>query len=161
MKNKLLLLTAILFIGCGTTKKTSEETEIKKDSLIKKETTISETESNKKETTLNYKASTFTFEPIDPKIPYFVKGEKYENVKVVNKTESEDKKIIEEQNKQINTLINEITQLKELFKQEKQSKEVDYSETIKIIANRFIWLIAIIVIIFIALNWIKNKTTLL
>ena len=47
------------------------------------------------------------------------------------------------------------------FKEEKKEKQVDYSETIKIVANRFIWLIGILFVLLFVLNWIKNKTTLL
>jgi hypothetical protein len=46
------------------------------------------------------------------------------------------------------------------FKEEKKEKQVDYSETIKIVANRFIWLIGILFVLLFVLNWIKNKTTL-
>ena len=47
------------------------------------------------------------------------------------------------------------------FKEEKKEKQVDYSETIKIVANRFMWLIGILFVLLFVLNWIKNKTTLL
>jgi len=43
------------------------------------------------------------------------------------------------------------------FKEEKKEKQVDYSETIKIVANRFIWLIGILFVLMFVLNWIKNK----
>lgn len=137
MKNKLLIFSAILFIGCGTTKKTSEDTEIKKDSLYNKD----------KEFTLS--TGNFTLKPFDPQKPMIIGKDTIVNTIIENNYRTE---VIKEKDNGA---------IKVDLKQEKQSKEVDYSETIKIIANRFIWLIAIIVIILIALNWIKNKTTLL
>ena len=137
MKIKLLLLTAILFIGCGTTKKTSEETEIKKDSLYNKD----------KEFTLS--TGNFTLKPFDHQKPMIIGKDTIVNTIIENHYRTE---VVKEKDNGV---------VKVDLKQEKQNKEVDYSETIKIIANRFIWLIAIIVIILIAFNWIKNKTTLL
>ena len=161
MKKTALILTSILLTSCGSVKKSSTETEVKKDSTAIKETSISENESGKKETTINYKASIFTFEPIDSKVPFFVDGKEYKNVKVINKSESEDKKIIEEYQKQINTLIAEITQLKDDLRHEQDNKHKDNAEAINIIANRFILLIGILFVLYFILNYIKNKTTLL
>ena len=44
---------------------------------------------------------------------------------------------------------------------EKESKQVDYSETIKILANRFIWLIGILFVLYLIFSFIKNKTPLI
>lgn len=155
-----IILIAFLLTSCGSVKKSSTETEIKKVSTATKETSISENESGKKETTINYKASTFTFEPIDPQIPYFVDGKEYKGVKVTNKSESEDKKIIEEYERQINTLIAEITKLKEDLRHEQETKEKDYSEVIQIVANKLILMLMVMFLIYLIYSYIKNKTPL-
>lgn len=154
---KLILLISFSFLSCANLKKTNTETELKTDSSSVKETTKTETENNKKETISDYKANTLTYEPIDIKIPYYVNGQKYENVKVVNKSESEYKKINEEQQKQITTLINEINRLTSLLKQEVNTKDKDYSVMIESIANKLFLLIIIIVVLFIIVGFIKKR----
>lgn len=137
MKIKLLLLTAILFIGCGTTKKTSEETEIKKDSLYNKD----------KEFTLS--TGNFTLKPFDPQKPMIIGKDTIVNTIIENHYRTE---VIKEKDN---------GSIKLDLKQEKESKQVDYSETIKILANRFIWLIGILFVLYLIFSYIKNKTPLI
>ena len=155
-----ILILSFFVFSCGSVKKSSTETEIKKDSVAKKETSITENESGKKVTTINYKASTFTFEPIDAQIPYFVDGKEYKGVKVTNKVENEDKKIIEEYQKQINTLIDEITQLKEDLRHEQDNKYRDNAQALNVIGNKIILLAVILFVLYFILNYIKNKNPL-
>ena len=135
---KIIILVLFLFLtSCGSVKKSSEETEIKKDSLYNKD----------KEFTLS--TGNFVLKPFNPDKPMIIGKDTIVNTIIENHYRTE---VIKEKDNGA---------IKVDLKQEKQSKEVDYSETIKIIANRFIWLIAIIIVILFAFNWIKNKTTLL
>ena len=146
MKNKLLLLTAILFIGCGTTKKTSEETEIKKDSLYNKD----------KEFTLS--TGNFTLKPFDPQKPMIIGKDTIVNTIIENHYRTE---VIKEKDNGV---------VKVDLKQEKQSKEVDYSNLLNIAFKYILYLILILLIamwLYKSLNPIelvkklfKNKTPL-
>jgi len=158
---KAILIIPLFLIGCATVKKTNTETEIKTDSVAIKETKKTETETNKKETISDYKANTLTYEPIDIKVPYYVDGKKYENVKVVSKEESEYKKINEEQQKQITTLINELNALKEVIKQQSNNKDKDYSVAIEIVSNRIFLLLIIIFVITMVVNYLKRKASII
>ena len=122
MKNKLLLLTAILFIGCGTTKKTSEETEIKKDSLYNKD----------KEFTLS--TGNFTLKPFDPQKPMIIGKDTIVNTIIENHYRTE---VIKEKDNGV---------IKVDLKQEKQSKEVDYSNLLNIAFKYILYLILILLL---------------
>ena len=137
MKKTALILTAILLIGCGTVKKSSEQTEIKKDSLYNKD----------KEFTLS--TGNFTLKPFDPQKPMIIGKDTIVNTIIENHYRTE---VVKEKDN---------GSIKVDLKQEKDSKQVDYSETIKILANRFIWLIGILFVIYFVLNYIKNKTPLI
>lgn len=158
---KAILIIPLFLIGCATVKKSNTETELKTDSSATKETKKTETETNQKETVSEYKANTLSYEPIDIKVPYYVDGKKYENVKVVSKEESEYKKINEEQQKQITTLINEINHLTSLLKQETQTKDKDYSVVIESALNKLFWLLIIMFVIVMIMNYIKKKVPLM
>ena len=122
MKNKLLIFSAILFIGCGTTKKTSEETEIKKDSLYNKD----------KEFTLS--TGNFTLKPFDPKKPMIIGKDTIVNTIIENHYRTE---VIKEKDNGA---------IKVNLKQEKQSKEVDYSNLLNIAFKYILYLILILLI---------------
>ncbi len=47
------------------------------------------------------------------------------------------------------------------LKQDIQTKDKDYSVVIETLANKFIWLIGILFVLYFILNYIKSKTTLL
>ena len=146
MKKTALILTAILFIGCGTTKKTSEETEIKKDSLYNKD----------KEFTLS--TGNFTLKPFDPQKPMIIGKDTIVNTIIENHYRTE---VIKEKDNGV---------VKVDLKQEKQSKEVDYSNLLNIAFKYILYLILILLIamwLYKSLNPIelvkklfKNKTPL-
>ena len=97
------------------------------------------------ETDITKFSNSFTLEPVNLDKPILLGKDTIYNTRVIYNNSKET--IKEKQNID--------------FKEEKKEKQVDYSETIKIVANRFMWLIGILFVLFIILNWIKNKTTLL
>lgn len=137
MKKTALILTAILLIGCGTVKKSSEETEIKKDSIYNKDKEFSLT------------SGEFTLKPFDPQKPMIIGKDTIVNTIIENHYRTE---VVKEKDN---------GSIKVDLKQEKESKQVDYSETIKILANRFIWLIGILFVLYLIFSYIKNKTPLI
>jgi len=110
---------------------------VKKSSSVIEENTTTETDITKF-------SNSFTLEPVDLDKPILLGKDTIYNTRVIYNNSKEV--IKEKQNID--------------FKEEKKEKQVDYSETIKIVANRFIWLIGILFVLFFVLNWIKNKTTL-
>ena len=136
LKMKYSLLLFLVLTSCGTTKKSSEETIIKKDSTYNKDKEFSLSTGN------------FVLKPFNPDKPMIIGKDTIVNTIIENHYRTE---IVKEKNN---------GSIKSDLKQEKQSKEVDYSETIKIVANRFIWLIGILFVLMFILNWIKNKTPL-
>ena len=132
---KLILLSLILLTSCATVKKQSEDTEIKKDSVYNKD----------KE--WNLSTGNFVLKPFDPQKPMIIGKDTIVNTIIENHYRTE---VVKEKDN---------GSIKVDLQQEKVSKEVDYSETIKIVANRLMWLIGILFVLFLILNWIKNKTT--
>ena len=111
---------------------------VKKSSSVIEENTTTETDITKF-------SNSFTLEPVNLDKPILLGKDTIYNTRVIYNNSKEV--IKEKQNVD--------------FKEEKKEKQVDYSETIKIVANRFIWLIGILFVLLFVLNWIKNKTTLL
>lgn len=110
------LLILLILTSCGVVKKSSEET-------ILKDNTTTEIDATKY-------SNSYTLEPVDLDKPILIGKDTIYNTRVIyNNT----KEIVKE--KKANNIE---------FKEEKQSKEVDYSETIKILGNRLI--IALIVL---------------
>lgn len=108
MRYSLILL--LIFASCASVKRASEETTIKDNS-------VSEVEATK------YSQS-YTIEPIDLRQPILIGKDTVYNTRVIyNNT----KEIVKEKKE------NKID-----LKEEKQTKEVDYSETIKAVSNRLI-----------------------
>ena len=130
-----IVILSFLVFSCGTTKKTSEETQIKKDSVYNKD----------KE--WNLSTGNFVLKPFDPQKPMIIGKDTIVNTIIENHYRTE---VVKEKDN---------GSIKVDLQQEKVSKEVDYSETIKIVANRLMWLIGILFVLFLILNWIKNKTT--
>ena len=94
MKKTILILTALLSIGCGSvdkqihkeeTKEEIKQTETSKDSSV----TETQTEATAK-INLSTFLSEFNLEPMDNTKPFFVGSQKFENVKVQQKTEQKD-----------------------------------------------------------------------
>ena len=110
---------------------------VKKSSSVIEENTTTETDITKF-------SNSFTLEPVNLDKPILLGKDTIYNTRVIYNNSKET--IKEKQNID--------------FKEEKKEKQVDYSETIKIVANRFMWLIGILFVLLFVLNWIKNKTTL-
>lgn len=127
MLYKYIFLLFFLLVGCGTIKKSSEE-------LVVKEKNTTEIDATKF-------SNSYTLEPVDLSKPILIGKDTIYNTRVIyNNT----KEIVKE--KQANN--------KE-SKEEKTTKEVDYSETIKVIGNR---LIIALVVLFILSVIIKKIT---
>lgn len=104
------LLGILVLMSCGSVKKTSEESFLKDNST----TEIDATKYSK----------SFTLEPVDLDKPILIGKDTVYNTRVIyNNT----KEVVKE--KQANNIE---------FKEEKKEKQVDYSETIKILGNRLI-----------------------
>lgn len=124
---KYTFIFIFLLVGCGTIKKSSEE-------LVVKEKNTTEIDATKI-------SNSYTLEPVDLSKPILIGKDTIYNTRVIyNNT----KEIVKE--KQANN--------KE-SKEEKTTKEVDYSETIKVIVNR---LIIALVVLFILSVIIKKIT---
>jgi hypothetical protein len=123
-------------LGCLVLVLTSCGT-IKRSSSVIEENTTTETDITKF-------SNSFTLEPVNLDKPILLGKDTIYNTRVIYNNSKETIK----EKKNID------------FKEQKKAKEVDYSETIKIVANRFMWLIGILFVLMFVLNWIKNKTTL-
>ena len=137
MKKTILILTAILLIGCSTVKKASTETDLKTES--EKNTEIDATKFS----------NSFTLEPINLDKPILLGKDTIYNTRVIY---NNSKEIIKEKSNEVN---------KADLKQDIETKEKDYSEVIEKLANRFILLIGILFVLYFILSYIKSKTTLL
>lgn len=114
------LLILLILTSCGSVKKTSEESVLKDNSTTEIDAT-------------KY-TNSYTLEPVDLDKPILIGKDTIYNTRVIyNNT----KETIKE--KQANNIE---------LKEEKQSKEVDYSETIKILGNRLI--IALVILFFLS-----------
>ena len=135
MKLKILIISSLLFISCGSRKVNKE---VNKES-IKENTSVVTNEKNKdssyivtdEKLRLAIEKSTFNFEPIDNTKPFFIGSQKYENVKVVSSNEKEnreeDKTKIEAYLKEIEnytTFINELE--KEVYYKNRQVERFTY-----------------------------------
>ena len=137
---KKLILTILLTSGiwsCGSVKKSSTETDLKTES--EKNTEIDTTKFS----------NNFSIEPVDLDRPILIGGKEYHNAKITN---NYTKEIIKEKSNEVN---------KSNLKQDIDTKEKDYSAVIETLANKFIWLIGILFVLYFILNYIKSKTTLL
>jgi len=121
------LLILLILTSCGVVKKSSEESVVKDNSTTEIDAT-------------KY-SNSYTLEPVDLDKPILIGKDTIYNTRVIyNNT----KEIVKE--KQANNIET---------KEEKKTKEVDYSETIKILANR---LIIVLVILFVLSAVLKKFT---
>ena len=137
---KKILLTILLALGiwsCGSVKKSSTETDLKTES--EKNTEIDATKFS----------NSFTLEPINLDKPILLGKDTIYNTRVIY---NNSKEVIKEKSNEVN---------KSDLKQDIQTKEKDYSAVIETLANKFIWLIGILFVLYFILSYIKNKTTLL
>ena len=137
---KKLILTILLALGiwsCGSVKKSSNETEIN-----------SETEKNTEIDATKF-SNNFSIEPVDLDRPILIGGKEFHNAKITN---NYTKEIIKEKSTEVN---------KSDLKQDFDTKEKDYSEVIETLANKFIWLIGILFVLYQIVSYLKNKTPLI
>jgi hypothetical protein len=121
------LLGLLILTSCGVVKKSSEESVLKDNSTT--------------EIDLTKYSNSYTLEPVDLSKPILLGKDTIYNTRVIyNNT----KEIVKE--KQANNIE---------FKEEKKTKEVDYSETIKILGNR---LIIALVVLFVLSAVLKKFT---
>ena len=137
---KKIILTIFLTLAlwsCGSVKKSSTETDLKTES--EKNTEIDATKFS----------NSFTLEPINLDKPILLGKDTIYNTRVIY---NNSKEVIKEKRNEVN---------KSDLKQDIQTKEKDYSEVIETLANKFIWLIGILFVLYQIANYLKNKTTLL
>lgn len=137
MKKSILILIAIILSSCGSVKKSSAEMEIKTES--EKNTEIDATKFS----------NSFTLEPINLDKPILLGKDTIYNTRVIY---NNSKEVIKEKSNEVN---------KSDLKQDIDTKEKDYSETIQIVANKLILMLTCFFLIFLVYSYIKNKTTLL
>ncbi len=137
MKKITLILTAILLTSCGSVKKSSTETDLKTES--EKNTEIDATKFS----------NSFTLEPVDLDKPILLGKDTIYNTRVIY---NNSKEVIKEKSNEVN---------KSDLKQDIQTKDKDYSVVIETLANKFIWLIGILFVLYFILNYIKSKTPLI
>ena len=123
--------------SCGSVKKSSNETEIN-----------SETEKNTEIDATKF-SNNFSIEPVDLDRPILIGGKEFHNAKITN---NYTKEIIKEKSNEVN---------KSDLKQDFDTKEKDYSEVIETLANKFIWLIGILFVLYQIVSYLKNKTPLI
>ena len=122
---KITLCFFLLFLtSCGIVKKNKEQTSIEDKSTII--------------TDITRFSDTFTLEPVDLSKPILLGKDTIYNTKVVYNNTKEIVK--EKEAKNINV------------EQSKKEKQVDYSETIKIVANRLILAFVIVVILIVVIK---------
>jgi len=134
---KAILIIPLFLIGCATVKKTNTETEIKTDS--EKNTTID----------ISKFSNSFTLEPMDLEKPILLGKDTiyntrviYNNTKEIVKEKSDEKKTVD-------------------LKQDKQEKEKDYTKLIESVTTKLFWLLIIMFVITMVVNYLKRKATLL
>ncbi len=137
---KKILLTIFLTLAlwsCGSVKKSSTETDLKTES--EKNTEIDATKFS----------NSFTLEPVDLSKPILLGKDTIYNTRVIY---NNSKEVIKEKSNEVN---------KSDLKQDIETKEKDYSVVIETLANKFIWLIGILFVLYFVLSYIKNKTPLI
>lgn len=137
MKKITIIIIAIILTSCGSVKKSSTETDLKTES--EKNTEIDATKFS----------NSFTLEPVDLNKPILLGKDTIYNTRVIY---NNSKEVIKEKSNEVN---------KSDLKQDVDTKEKDYSEVIETLANKFIWLIGILFVLYFILSYIKNKTPLI
>jgi hypothetical protein len=134
---KAILIIPIFLIGCATVKKTNTETELKTDSSA----------------SVNIDATKFsegfTLEPINLEKPILIGGKEHFNTRVIYNNSKETIKY------------RDTTQVKSDLKQEVKTKDKDYSIVIESVANKLFWLLIIMFVIVMILNYLKRKASII
>ncbi len=142
---KKIIFTIFLALGiwsCGSVKKSSTEADLKTDS----------SSGSQKEWNLNW--GNYSLKPFDPNKPMIFTNAQGKRDTLVNT-------IIEHHYNTEYVKVKDTTNVKTDLKQDIEVKEKDYSVVIETLANKFIWLIGILFVLYFILNYIKSKTTLL
>jgi len=132
-----IIVIAFLLVSCGSVKKSSTETDLKTES--EKNTEIDATKFS----------NSFTLEPINLDKPILLGKDTIYNTRVIY---NNSKEVIKEKSNEVN---------KSDLKQDIDTKEKDYSEVIETLANKFIWLIGIMFVLYQIVNYLKNKNPLI
>ena len=132
-----ILILSFFVFSCGSVKKSSTETDLKTESEKNIEIDATKFSNN------------FSIEPVDLDRPILIGGKEFHNAKITN---NYTKEIIKEKSNEVN---------KSDLKQDIDTKDKDYSQVIETLANKFIWLIGILFVLYFILNYIKSRTTLL
>ena len=134
---KAILIIPLFLIGCATVKKTNTETELKTDSS----------------SSVNIDATKFsegfTLEPINLEKPILIGGKEHFNTRVIYNNSKETIKY------------RDTTQVKTDLKQEVKEKEKDYTKLIESLSTKLFWLLIVMFVIVMILNYLKRKATLL
>ena len=134
---KALLLIPLFLIGCATVKKTNTDTEIKKN-----ESSGSTIEATKF-------SNSFTLEPVNLDKPILIGKDTIYNTRVIYNNSKE-------------TIVKKDTIVKTIdLKQEVKEKEKDYTKLIESLTTKLFWLLIIMFVIFIIMNYIKKKVPLI
>jgi len=164
MKTKLIILSALLLIGCGTRKTeltktdvtskevTTEKTTEKETTETKVDTNIKEVIETKVDTEKNVVTETKTIKPIDATKKSIYKGFEFENAEI-NETKttdlSKEKKVsIQEYNKAVDFAEKSVKMVNKLFKENKELKaKLKDKATQSDKGNFWNWIILILIII--------------
>lgn len=134
---KAILIIPLFLIGCATVKKTNTETELKTDSS----------------SSVNIDATKFSegwrLEPIDLEKPILINGKEHFNTRVIYNKSKETIKY------------RDTTQVKSDLKQEVKEKEKDYAKLIESLSTKLFWLLIIMFIIVMILNYLKRKASVI
>jgi hypothetical protein len=134
---KAILIIPLFLIGCATVKKTNTETELKTDSSA----------------SVNIDATKFSqgwsLEPIDLEKPILINGKEHFNTRIIYNNSKETIKY------------RDTTQVKSDLKQQVKEKEKDYTEVINNLTTKLFWLLIIMFVIIMVMNYIKKKIPLM
>ena len=131
---RIILIIPLFLIGCANLKKTNTETDLKTDSS----------------STVNIDATKFSkgwsLEPINLEKPILINGKEYFNTKATftNTTER--------------IIYKDSTSKKTDLKQEVKEKEKDYTRLIESLSTKLFWLLIVMFVIVMIMNYIKRKT---
>jgi len=134
---KAILIIPLFLIGCATVKKTNTETEFKTDSSA----------------SVNIDATKFSegwsLEPVNLEKPILIGGKEYYNTKATF-TNTKERIIYKDSTSKTVDL-----------KQEKQEKEKDYTKVIESVTTKLFWLLIIMFMIVMVVNYLKRKVPLI
>lgn len=134
---KIFLLTPFLIISCATLKKSNTDTEIKKN-----ESSGSTIEATKF-------SNSFTLEPVNLDKPILIGKDTIYNTRVIYNNSKE-------------TIVKKDTIVKTIdLRQEVKEKEKDYTKLIESLTTKLFWLLIIMFVIVIIMNYIKKKVPLI